>query len=66
LREEPLCRECAAKGITEAAEEVDHIVPKTLGGTDERSNLQALSRRCHSAKTMRESVAAGGTRIAGG
>ncbi len=37
--------------------EVDHIIPKALGGTDERSNLQGLCRSHHSAKTMRERVA---------
>ena len=58
LHEEPLCRACLAIGKTEAATEVDHIVPRALGGTDDRENLQGLSHRCHSAKTMRESVTA--------
>jgi 5-methylcytosine-specific restriction protein A len=37
-------------------EEVDHILPKSQGGTDDRANLQGLCRTHHSAKTMRESV----------
>lgn len=32
---------------------VDHIVPKVAGGTDDRSNLQVLCRRCNSAKATR-------------
>ena len=67
LREEPLCRECASKGITKASAEVDHIVPRAHSGSDDRENLQGLCGPCHSAKTMRESVAGGrGIEIAGG
>jgi 5-methylcytosine-specific restriction protein A len=57
LRDEPLCRECDAYGVVRAATEVDHIIPRGRGGTDARSNLQPLCKPCHSAKTMRESVA---------
>lgn len=48
LREHPLCA-CGAP-----ATEVDHIVPLARGGTNEESNLQALCKACHSAKTARE------------
>jgi len=51
---EPLCRECGAHGRVVAATDVDHITPKSQGGTDDLSNLQALCHSCHSAKTMRE------------
>jgi 5-methylcytosine-specific restriction endonuclease McrA len=37
-----------------ASEEVDHIVPKKQGGTDDESNLQSLCKPHHSAKTARE------------
>ena len=40
LSEEPRCREC---GDTEELE-VDHIVPTSRGGGDERENLQVLCR----------------------
>lgn len=33
---------------------VDHIVPKALGGTDSRDNLQVLCRSCNSAKATSE------------
>ena len=54
LMEEPLCRVCWADGAVTAATDVDHIVPRAKGGTDERGNLQALCRSCHSVKTSTE------------
>lgn len=54
LREEPLCRECKEKGRVEPARDVDHVVSKLVGGTDDRSNLQALCHACHSRKTAIE------------
>lgn len=51
LRANPLCVECDG-----AATEVDHIVPKSQGGTDEWGNLQALCKSCHSRKTARQKV----------
>jgi DNA modification methylase len=43
LREEPDCRRCGAH-----ATDVDHIVPRRQGGTNDRTNLQALCKQCHS------------------
>lgn len=37
-----------------AANEVDHIVPKVDGGSDQLSNLQGLCKPCHSRKTLEE------------
>ena len=31
--------------------EVDHIIPKSIGGKDEWKNLQLLHRHCHDQKT---------------
>ena len=57
LREEPLCRPCNEAGRVSAALEVDHIVPRTQGGSSERANLQGICRECHRAKTAAEAVA---------
>lgn len=56
LMAEPLCRACAAEGRVEVAREVDHIVPKARGGTDEATNLQPLCVAHHRSKTARESA----------
>lgn len=57
LAEEPLCRICEAKGLTAASEQVDHVIPLSQGGKDERYNKQGLCKPCHRAKTKRESAA---------
>lgn len=57
LLAEPLCRECARRGRVVQAAHVDHIQPKTQGGTDDLDNLQPLCASCHSAKTNRERAA---------
>jgi 5-methylcytosine-specific restriction endonuclease McrA len=50
IKEEPLCRRCRLKNSVMT----DHILPKRLGGTDARSNLQALCKDCHDEKTRQE------------
>lgn len=45
-RQQPACAVC---GTTEDLT-VDHITPKTLGGTDKPDNLRTLCRRHNSAK----------------
>ena len=52
--EEPICRECWKQGRAEPTYAVDHIIPRTDGGSDERSNLQGLCAAHHSEKTQRE------------
>ena len=49
LQEHPYCCKCGAK-----ATEVDHIIPISKGGTDDKNNLQALCKSCHSRKTAKE------------
>jgi 5-methylcytosine-specific restriction enzyme A len=49
LRHYPYCVECGAK-----ATDVDHVLPKTQGGSDDSTNLQPLCHACHSRKTARE------------
>ncbi|WP_310888200.1 HNH endonuclease [Burkholderia pseudomallei] len=65
LRDGGICRcaECQRLGRVREAHEVDHVVPKARGGTDDLGNLSAINRDCHRAKTARERLraAAGGT-----
>lgn len=49
------CQECKKSGVISRAREVDHIIPKSQGGTDDVDNLAALCIACHSAKSQRES-----------
>ena len=51
-RDHYTCQRCGR--ISDTDMECDHIVPTSKGGTDEPSNLQALCRDCHKAKTTRE------------
>lgn len=60
LAQAQLCAECDKSGRIAAAEEVDHIIPLSQGGTDELGNLQGLCKPCHKAKTARESRAGRG------
>ena len=46
---EPWCRTCGAP-----ATDVDHIVRRNYGGSEDDSNLQSLCHPCHSSKTGRE------------
>ena len=56
LRDSGLCQLCLALDKITAARDVDHIVPKEEGGTDDDENLQSLCRSCHKAKTAQESA----------
>jgi 5-methylcytosine-specific restriction protein A len=58
LHKQPLCVHCLDVGRTEAATELDHIVPIRLR-PDLRlvvDNLQPLCKSCHSKKTGNEKV----------
>jgi len=57
IHENPLCVECLKVGITEAATDIDHIIPLTGVNDPTRldpSALQALCHVCHSKKTRGE------------
>ena len=58
-RDKHLCQPCLKAGRLTPATEVDHIVNKAVGGTDEPSNLQSICSDCHKAKTSLESRPAG-------
>lgn len=49
-----LCLEHKKRGVYVPGNEVDHIIPKEHGGTDDDSNLQTLCKECHKEKTIRE------------
>jgi len=46
----PICMSCWRK----PTKDVDHIVPRSRGGSDGDSNLQGLCGFCHKQKTARE------------
>jgi 5-methylcytosine-specific restriction protein A len=49
-----LCQECKRQGLVTLGEEVDHIVPLHLGGSDADSNKELLCKTCHRFKTASE------------
>lgn len=61
LRDEPVCRPCAAAGRTEIATQVDHVIP--VGARPDlafdRTNLQPICTVCHAAKSQAERRAKG-------
>lgn len=51
-----LCQPCLKLGRTTEAKQVDHIVQKSDGGTDDESNLQGICIACHRTKTAAEAA----------
>ena len=47
---------CATPGCPNPSAQVDHIVERRDGGTDDRHNLQGLCLRCHGRKTGRRTA----------
>ncbi len=45
------CKWCSQKLVYNDVIEIDHIIPKVLGGTDKLENLQLLHGYCHDRKT---------------
>ncbi len=56
LRKAILARDriCTAHGCSQPSTQIDHIVSRSHGGTDDPTNLHGLCRRHHSSKTARE------------
>lgn len=61
-RDSGLCCVCSRAGRVTVATEVDHIVNKAEGGSDDDGNLQSICKPCHKAKTAAESHRAGAAR----
>ena len=51
------CTQCGLYFREEDVLEVDHIIPKSLGGKDQYNNLQILHKHCHDTKTANEGSA---------
>lgn len=58
-RDDGLCQPCLRAGRPTPGNQVDHVVPKSQGGTDDPANLQAICDACHREKTARESRGGG-------
>ena len=50
-RDGGLCQPCKRNGRLFSFDDIDHINPKTKGGTDALSNLQCICKPCHKTKT---------------
>ena len=53
-RDKGLCQVCKREGRVSVAKQVDHILNKARGGTDNFDNLQAICVKCHGIKTAKE------------
>ncbi len=54
IRDAWQCQECGRVCAEKREAHVDHVTPKSLGGTDELANLRTLCIRCHGRKTVQE------------
>jgi RNA-directed DNA polymerase len=53
-RQKGKCPECELTIRDEDLLEIDHIIPKSMGGKDKNDNKQLLHRHCHDKKTARD------------
>jgi hypothetical protein len=51
MAKQPWCTYCGTEGDPSNPLTADHLVPKALGGTDDRENLVTACPRCNSAKS---------------
>lgn len=51
LTAEPNCRDCAELGFEWPAQEIDHIIPLGMGGSDTDDNVRSLCRSCHASRS---------------
>ena len=50
------CKSCGLHFRENDLIEIDHIIPKAIGGKDKYDNLQALHRHCHDVKTKDDMI----------
>ena len=50
------CKSCGLHFREDDLIEIDHIIPKAIGGKDKYDNLQALHRHCHDVKTKDDMI----------
>lgn len=62
-RDRYLCQPCERIGRTTPAREVDHIIPKAKGGTDDPGNCESICPEHHLQKTLREAAEGRGARV---
>lgn len=56
LRAKGHCQTCKAKIAPGQFWDIDHVIPRALGGSNDATNLQILCRTCHRSKTARYDV----------
>lgn len=56
FKRQPLCEQCAARGVVTVATQRDHRLALAEGGTDTVDNEQALCQPCHDEKSEQERV----------
>src|SRR5262249_24260399 len=54
-RDRGLCQPCLKTGRVTLATQVDHVLQKASGGTDDENKLQSICVECRRVKTARES-----------
>lgn len=53
-RDNGLCQPCMRQNKYIKFDEIDHVIPKAQGGTDDDDNLECICIDCHKQKTQRE------------
>jgi len=56
LKRKGTCTSCSQKIDAGKAWDIDHILPLSLGGTNEPNNLQILCKPCHRSKTSQSDI----------
>jgi hypothetical protein len=63
LLDHPLCARCLDEGRVNLTEQIDHIIPLSVGGTDTDDNVQGLCLEHHILKSATDGSSAGGAAL---